>query len=316
MKKLKCNIKVGKFSFQYVIDLVIKTDIKKLTQTCEILLPRKLEWEQKRIALGNNSLLKTGNKVSVALSYDTAPMTVFEGYLSRIKPGVRIGLICEDDMYLLKKNNLTKSYKSVDLKTLLKDTIPPGVIYKAANVQLGQLRLTNVSTAQILQYLRKEYGLFSYFKKNKLLVGLAYWPDEADEHIYHFQRNIKEDGHPEYVKASDVKLKVKAISMMPNNTKYTASLGDNDGEQRTLHFYNIPKSDLEELAKKEIEKLKYDGFRGKFMAFGEPLARVADIADLRNDRVPDQNGKYMIKSNEIKFGTTGFLQTIELGNKI
>lgn len=316
MKKLVCNIKVGRYSFEYVVDLVITSDIKNLTQTCEITLPRKLEWQQKQIALGKGSLLKAGNKVTVKLSYDTAPQTVFTGYLSRIKPGVRVGLICEDEMYALKQTNLTKSYKSVDLKTLLEDIMPDGIPYETGDINLGNLRLTNVSIAQILAHLKKEYGIFSYFKNGKLLVGLAYWPQETQTHIFHFQRNILNDGHPEYIKAEDVKLKVKAIGMMPDNTKYTVDVGDKDGEQRTLHFYNIPKGDLEKLAQNEIANLKYDGFRGKFTAYGEPLAQRGDIAELRDDTVPDRNGSYMIKSNIIKFGTKGFRQTVELGNKV
>jgi len=316
MKKLRCNIKVGRYSFEYVVDLVITSDIKNLTQTCEITLPRKLEWQQKQIALGEGSLLKAGNKVTIKLSYDTAPQTVFIGYLSRIKPGVRVGLICEDEMYLLKQTNLTKSYESVSLKTLLNDIMPTGISYETADINLGNLRLTNVSIAQVLAHLKKEYGIFSYFKNGKLLVGLAYWPQEAQTHVFGFQRNILNDGHPEYIKADDIKLKVKAVSMMQDNTKHEVEIGDADGEQRTLYFYNIPKADLEKIAQNEIANLKYDGFRGKFTAYGKPMAQRGDIAELRDDNIADRNGSYMIKSNVIKFGTKGFRQIIELGNKV
>jgi hypothetical protein len=316
MKKLNCKIHIGPYAFHYVVDFTIKSDIENLTQTCEILLPRKLEWKHKQIALGEGSLLKTGYKVTVKAAYDKALETIFKGYLTRIKPGVRVGLVCEDEMYSLKSTNITKSYKKVNLKTLLTDIIPKGIEVKAQNVELGHLRLTNVSIAQVLAYLKKEYGLYSYFKNEKLLVGLAYWPDEATKHIFHFQRNIPVSGHPEYIKANDVKLKVKAISVMPDNTKIEANLGDKTGEQRTLYFYDIQAKDLETLAKQKLETLRYNGFRGDFTAFGEPLAKRADIAVLQDDIIPDRNGEYLIKSVTIKFGLKGFRQTIKLGNKI
>ncbi len=315
MKALKCKIKIGRYSFSYVTDITIKSDIDNLTRTCEIILPRKLEWQNKEIALGNGSLLKRGDKVTMSLSYDVEPSIVYTGYLVKIKPGVRVGLVCEDEMYQMKQNSLTKSYKKVTLAKLLKDIIPSGISYKAADVNLGSLRLTKVSTAQILAYLKKEYGLYSYFRDEVLHVGLAYWPDEAKTHIFHFQKNVAANHHPEYVNADSIKLKVKAISIMPDNTKKELDLGDTSGEQRTLYFYNVDPASLKSLAEKKMAKLKYDGYKGSFLAFGEPMVQPSDIAYLQDGKVPDKNGKYMIKGNTITFGNKGFRQKIELGEK-
>ena len=316
MKTLKCKISIGKYSFEYVVNLKIKHSVENLTRVCEIELPRKLEWKGKPVALGNDSILNVGDKVTVKLSYNKTPEAVFKGYLARIKPGTRVGLVVEDEMYQLKKNNIKKSWKKVKLSTVLAAVVPAGLTYECPDISLGQLRLTNVSTAQVLEYLKMKYGLFSYIKNDKLLVGLAYWPEYALRHIFHFQKNIADDGHPEYRKSDSVKLKVKAISIMSNNKKYDIEIGDSEGDQRTLYFYNVEKADLEQLANSEIKKLKYDGFRGKLKAFGEPLAQIGDIAVLQDDILPDRNGDYEIKANEIKFGSKGFKQIIELGNKV
>ncbi len=316
MKALKCNIKIGRYVFEYVVDLKVKADIENLTDTCDISLPRKLVWEGKNITLGESGLIKAGNKVTVKTGYGKAEDVLFTGYVKTIKSGTRINISCENEMYLLKTGSITKSYTTVKLATLLKDILPAGTKFQAFDIELGQLRITKATPAEILKELKENYGIYSYFREGMLYGGMAYWPELSKVHIFHFQKNIALDGHPDFVKAEDLKLKVKAISIMPDNSRVEAEICDNEGEERTLHFYNVPEKDLKAATEKELSRLKYDGLRGSFTAFGEPLAQKGDVASMKDDITPEREGSYLIKSIEYSFGQNGYRQIIELANKV
>lgn len=316
MKTLKCRIQIGWFAFKYVVDLSVTKSIDNFTQSAAINLSRKAEWKGKKIAFGEDSLLKVGYDVEVKAGYSNDLPIVFEGYLNSIKPGTRVELEAQDKMYLLKQDTFNKSYKTVDLVKLMDDIIPGGIEVKTVNAKLGKFRIVNATAAQVLDTLKKDYGLYSYFKNGKLLVGLAYWPDEAETHVFDFSRNIKKSSNQlQWQEADDVKLKVKAVSIS-DNKKYTVEVGDSEGEQRTLHFYDVPESELKERAEQELAKLKYAGYKGKFEAWGEPLVQHGDIVELRDPDYDERTGRYMVKETKYRFGSRGIQQTIEIANKV
>jgi hypothetical protein len=132
-----------------------------------------------------------------------------------------------------------------------------------------------------------------------------------------FSENIISPYDLEYKRKEDVKVKVKAISIKPNNKRDEIEYGDAGGAQRTLHFYNVPKSDLEARAKAEIERLRYTGYFGKLQTFRVPQMNHGDIADIRDNTNPDRNGKYLIKSVETRLSVSaGYLQSLQLDTKV
>lgn len=322
MMNLNCNIRIGNYSFQHVVDLVVNTSIEQLTDTCKIELPRKLSWQGKTIALGEDGLLRAGNRVSVKAGYGDNLQTVFKGYLKHIKPGIRVELTCENETYNLKKNVINKSYKSTDLSGLLNDILPNSIVYKAVNLELGQIIINNMNAAKVLEQLQTDFGIFSYFKYDPvagievLYSGFAYWADDAATHKLRFKHNIIDDKSLEFIREEDVKLKVKAVSIQKNNTRIEKEIGDADGDLRTLFFYDVPGTDLEALATAEMQKLKYTGLQGSLMAFGEPYVTKGDVVEISDPDYPEKDGSYLVKSVEYRFGTRGYRQKIELGPKV
>ena len=256
MKTLTCNIKIGKYSFTHVVELTVSTSIDQLTDTCIIEIPSKLSWKGKIIALGEDGLIHTGDRVIVKTGYDNSLQTVFKGYLKHIKPGVRVKLTCENEMYMLKQGILKKTYKSTSLSDLLKDILPAGTAIKAVDMQLGQILIANMTPAKVLEQLQSDFGIISYFLDDTLYSGFAYWPDKAATHKLEFKKNIIDDSGLEFIREDDVRIKVKAVSILKNNTKIEKEFGDPDGDQRTVYFYDVPEASLESVAKEEIKKLK------------------------------------------------------------
>lgn len=314
MKRLTSQIKIGDFSFKGVVELKIESSWDVLTDICTITIPRKLKYEGRDIAMGADPLFKKGDKVVVELGYNDKNNIEFIGYVRHIDAKTPIVIKCEDSAFLLKDAGKTISYRSVTLKKLLADILPSGMDFEALDISLGQFRLRDVTPAKVLDELRKVYNLYSFFKGEKLFVGLPYpATKEIITHKFHFGKNIISDDL-EYRKKEETKIKVKAISMLPNNEKIEIETGDPDGEIRTFHFYDVKKADLEALAMAEIERLRYSGWFGNFLSFGSPFVQHGDVVELEDNKL-DRKGAYFIRKVEIDFGNNGFRRTNHLDRK-
>lgn len=320
MKRLTCNIEIGSsptYTFKNVAEITVKSSFENLTDTAELTIPRKLEFAGKAIT-SDNGIFKRGDRIKISAGYDFDNKEIFSGYLVDIKPGTPISFRCEDEMFSLKTKGVKRSYKSeVRLEKLLADILP-GVTVKAADVSLGKFRTEGSPTpAQILEGLRKEYLIKSFFRGGTLYAGLAFWPElqQTPAPVFTFQKDII-DHDLTYQDERDVKLKVEAISINPDNSKTTVEVGDSDGEKRTLHYYNKTTTELKKIAEADLKRFKYTGFRGKFTTFGEPLVNHGDQVELVDPNIPDRNGKYIVKEVERTFGLSGYRQIIHLEVKV
>lgn len=314
MKKHDVDIGIGNYVFPYATSVAVDSSWENLTDTAEIVIPRKISFQGKSIAEGE-SLFRRADKVNIRLGYDGAYDAVFTGYVSGIEPGVPLRFRCEDEMYTLKTNPKTLSYKNVNLKTLVSDitTLP----YQSIDAELGRFRISNATPAQVLEQLRKEYSIQSFFRDGKLYSGLAYWPQLGSENRFEFERDILPSSNLEYIREEDVRLCVKAISIEPDNTKLEVKVGDEQGEQRTLNFYALGSEKvLKEVAERELTRLRFEGFRGSFSTFGKSYTRHGDTVNLVDQRHPDRNGKYLVRKVMVSGGTGGYRQTIYLDTKV
>ena len=122
----------------------------------------------------------------------------------------------------------------------------------------------------------------------------------------------------DYQQAKDVKIRVQAVGMLPNGTKVTVNAGDDDGEQRTYHFYNVSdQAMLQKMATERVNQYKYTGFRGTFKTFGEPQLQHGDRCRLTSRVLPERNGVYLVKGTKVVHSIKdGYKQYFELGLKV
>jgi hypothetical protein len=202
------------------------------------------------------------------------------------------------------------------MEQLLKDILPAGIDYKLpGKIELGKASFTKVTAAQILKYLQDKFSINAWFRGSTLYVGLNYFQDLQTEHNFGFQNNIITDSL-EFVKAEDIKVSVKATSILPDNSKIEVTKGDSEGTERTIHFYNVSKSTLEERAAKALTDFKFDGFTGTFTTFGQPVVRHGDIVTLTDNYYLNRSGSYIVKSVKTSFGRSGYRQEIELAERV
>jgi len=301
-------------TLNFTNNVSLKSTWKDFTDTAEIIIPKKITKGGKNIAVGLDSIFRRGDMVKIELGYYPKLETFFEGYISRVLLDAPITLFCENSSYLLKQNTVTKSYKSVNLKTLLSDILPSGITFETVDAELGQFRLSNVTPLQVLEELKKTYSLESFFRDGVLYCGLSYVPKNSNVFNITKERNII-DNNLEWKNEEDTKIKLKAISMKPDNSKIEIEVGDVGGEQRTAHYFNLSETELRASAERDIIKYRYTGFRGEFETFGNKKINHGDIINLRSYKIPEQNGAYFVDGVKTSFGMNGFRQMIELGRK-
>jgi hypothetical protein len=286
-------------------------------------VPRKLNFQGKSIAQGD-SLFSRGDAVVVNSGYNSQVNEIFSGFVSAIKPQTPMEFHCQDEMWQLKQTNINTRYKKVSLQQLLTDHCP--IPFQALNENLGTFTIKHASLAQALEELEKSYGLYSWVRDGKLYSGLAVWPELQKTATFQFAKggyprlgDIIEDDL-EYIKAEDVKIKVKAVSLLDRGSsaakKIEIEVGDPGGEERTLHFYNLDQATLKKRAEAEIDKLKYTGYKGSFTTFALPHVKHGDIAHIVDENNMGREGRYLIKKVTYKSSMSGSRQKIELDRKI
>lgn len=318
MNRLNSEITLGDNVARFVTEVSIESSWKTLTDTASIVLPKKITKNGEPIFIGDTGLFKKGDAVEIKLGYYPNLLTRFKGYIAGIVPDSPLQIECEDEMYLLKRKDITKSFKSVSLKDLLTEILKDtGVSFEAVDAELGQFRITRATPAQVLEQLKKTYALQSFIKDGVLRVGLSFYPEEGNDVDIVIERDVIDPSSLEYKKEDDVRLKVKVISMLLNNKKLEVDVGDPDGEVRTLHVYNITsEKELKAIGERELPKFRYEGYFGSFETFLEPQIKQGDRINLGSKKFVERAGIYRVDDVDTTFGQGGGRQIVQLGAKI
>lgn len=300
--------------FTMVNETTVTKTFDNMTGTAKVVLPRNLKFQNKNIYNDSNPLVLRGDKIKIECGYMPKLDTIFEGYISRVSNGTPTEILCEDGMFILKQTIVTnKSYADVSLKTLLKDIIGNVVPYKNITAQLGAVRINEASVGVILDKLREEYGLFSFFVGNTLRVGLPFYAPKKIA-TFLFEKHIIESDL-EYLRTDDIKVKIKGI-LVNGNTKIKKEFGDKDGDLRTFFLYDSTEAELKRVCEAKLKEYKYEGWNGSFTTFLQPAVSHGDHAIIASYKNPERDGTYLIKSVETTCGVNGGRQVIELERKI
>lgn len=317
---LCCKITIGDTIIRSAHSVEITSTWKELSDKCTIELPTKgvIITENSKTAVRLDKIFKTGMKVMVELGYNGNYKTEFVGYLSEITLGVIIKLECEDETYNLKREKLQPViYKKVTLNALLKSIYPEiKVSNSIPEVNIENLKVVNATKAFVLQELADKYGLAVYFRRGVLYAGLPYADRIANGTKYEIFKNVI-DEDLKYLKSGDVRLKIRAVTKLPNNKKVEVEVGDPDGEQRTIKLNNAQsKEALTKLAEAELQRYKYEGYRGTITTFGIPYVQHGETVEINDPRYVERHGSYLVDEVKTKFGTSGFRREIEIAIKV
>lgn len=360
------------FTFNFLTEVEIDSSWKNLTDTAKITFPKNVYFKDEsgqlfswlgKSVIGNNNLsvppiLLRGDKITIELgyfyqqedkTYTKVLNPIFSGFISKVTNKIPITIEAEDNMYLLKQvtcpNKVYKDTVTVqeiiqDLLSTSPDTSSLKVVGGAgtsANIKtsVGSFRVgDNETIAQVLERIRKDYKIESYFKGDDLRCsGIVYYPEDSKTaRTFDFQGNIPENSDQlEYRRLDDIKLGVKAYSVLKEELTTTNSKGQKrtknkrletfvgipGGEVRTLYFWDVKDIDtLKKLALERLPRFYYEGYRGKFLTFGLPTVEHGNIAIMKDAILPERQGEYLIKGVKTTSGMSGFRQEIELDVRV
>lgn len=310
----KVEIKGAKtWEFDKVTSCEIVRDMDALTTTCTLVLPRKTQWQGEA-----SNPIQRGDQISVWLGYDDNLQLAFRGYILQKGFKAPIEIKCEDEMYMLKQAPATKkTYKAVTLEDLLRDQNINYTVKVLGEQNIGQYRVNVDNVAELLAHL-KENSIRAFFRLENeqpvLYCGVMFDHNTGVQQTFATGVNIISDDSLDEQNSDDVKIKLKVISLQPDNKKIKVEVGDHDGERRTLHCYGKSEAEAKAWGEQELERLKRDGLTGSFQTFGHALLDKLDIVGIKIDG--EKKGKYQVQKNTITYGSGGFRQDITLGARV
>jgi hypothetical protein len=309
-----------KWVFTALSECNIVEDTSNLTDTCELKLPRNIRW-QGYVSEKGTPPIKRGDRITVELGYDDDLKVRFAGYVRSVDAKVPITIKCEDGMFLLKSLKAEpKAFKNATLKEIVEHLLKgTNISYKLIddNIHIGAWRITQPNVSQELQELKDKVMLSSYFRfidgKSVLYIGLAYPTDNRDKHLFKHGKNIISEDFT-YREKDDIRVRVEAQSFNAKHKKLTYEYGDKDGEVIKLRIDGLTEEELKKYALQALERYKQSGFKGSFETFGVPEVSKCDMVEIHAS--DGNSGTYLVKKNEISFGTNGYRQKIELGQRV
>lgn len=316
------KVEINDVVFSRVHEVQIERSRKTLGAKATIKIPATARLERQGEFISEVETAKRfdrGDAVFIEAGYNGNMRLEFQGYVSRIKPGTPIEIECDDAIFLLRRKNLKAAFQNTTLAALLEFILKGTgikVVGSTPGINFKTFYFKNTSAANALQKLKDEYGLTMYFRSiNELFVGLA---EEVDgtEVKYRLGWNVI-DNTLEWHDEEDVRLKIKAIHIKKDNTKVEKEIGDDDGELRTLYFYDLENgADLERVAKQEMLKYKYSGYDGGLETFLLPNITAGNVVNLEDAQFEQRSGKYLADKVTTTIGTGGARRKIELGLKV
>lgn len=309
------NDRRGEIVMHQVTEIEFESSFKEMTDRGSITIPRKVKFFDNQKV---KDVFRRGDQLTIYFGYDGNNVKEFEGYVTEVSADIPIVIKFEDEMYQVKKLPVNFSASNTSLENLLKTIIPGYEIDALEGVQLGGVRLPKTTVGPVLEKLKSDWGLYTYMKGKQVVCGKYYADDSDAETVkFHLERNCVST-ELNYRNKEDISIKIKCVSTLANGEKLTVeNIGDADGNERQLTFYNITvKAELERLGKIEYEKYKQDRYDGSFTAFGIPSVRHGLKCEIESDLYDERSGIYYIEKVVKSFGIGGIRQDITLGDKV
>lgn len=319
---MNIEIEIDGLKFKRVHSVSIEESASQISRKATIQIPRTAHLTRQGRYLTEVETAKefrSGGPVTIRMGYNGQLQTEFVGYVKSVKVGSPVTIECEDAIYILRKRRISKSWRTATLQQIL-DTILEGTnirpIQPIPNITFAPFYIHDTNGAAALQKLKDNLGLvIRIIDQDKLYIAYAERDDDQKVTLK-LTENVIDDAL-EWVDEKDVRLKAKAVSIRKDNTRIETEVGDPDGDQRTLYFYNIKtKSDLKEIATRELQKYKYTGVRGDLTTFLIPTTKVGMTALIRDPIYPRRSGDYLVEKVVTTFDTSGGRRKIYPGLKV
>jgi hypothetical protein len=333
-----CTIKIlgkgnKKISFDYANQLEVKTSRKNLTDTATVKVAKKMYWKGKPLT----DFVGRGDEIEIECGYlspsqgrgadSQGLQRVFKGYLTEIENSYPLVLKCENEMWRFKKIMVpAEKFETFDLKAYIEKY--GGVkVHIAEGLSFGSMDITEeMSLSQALDKIMETYPYaLGYFQDGEFygILNTESWSKAGKVTVFDPARNMVGDSL-KYVLADDVRIGVKAVSILKDNSKLEAYAPSgafeegrikSDWEQRQFFCPECrTQPELQAYADRMAGEFVTDSMSGSITVFGTPHVRKGDVVELRDaDRRERDRKRFVADAVDYSFGTSGYRQTVTLG---
>lgn len=321
MFTLISKIQIGDYIFNAVNDIEITKSVDDMEDTAVIKLPTRFKVKQNGEYKYAEEAIKVNDPVTITLGYEGKYSGIeFRGFVKKISPKIPLEIHCQNAIRFLREKNVSRSWENTTLKEVLQEVVkgtPIELAESTLDLKLDKWTINNANGAQVLESFKKQFFLSVFFTdEGKLHCGGEQLTNIGQAVVYDLNFNLVENSL-EFKSKEDRKIKIKYTYIDGKNNRQSVEVGDKDGEQR--EYYTSVVSDmnkLSELAKAELEKLKYDGFDGDVTGFLIPFATRGMMAKFIDSEHPNREGNYFIKKVVTTFGTGGARRKVTIGKRL
>lgn len=322
---LNAIIKIGKYTFKGVNEVVINKSIYAYISTGKITIPANCQVESisnsinavlKLVGLGDNSipdetysliqtrtLFKEGDKVSIDLGYNGDLRNEFRGFVRRVNTDTPLVIDLEGYGWQLRKKVINHTWPGkTTIKEILTYIIAGTDIVLSTEIpviNLTDFHIGNKTALELLDYFKSKMRLTVYFDDNVLYVGLQLLminylkPENVKKHVfYKLGVNTIKSAELKERLAAETPLLVQ-IKTKGKNGKYTvyqAGTPGGDLFKETIPF-SSDQNYLKQIAAEVLNRRSYNGYEGKISAFLQPYCQPAWKATINGGSQNTKDGK-------------------------
>lgn len=298
------------FGLRRVSSVHTEKSWKEFTGTAEIVIPRNVR-DLARIDAAK--IFELGDPVTVRFGYGSEELPAeFEGYILDVSDGVPYKLKLEDEMFRLKRGTVTVSRRGITLRQLLEE-IAPGYAVECPDIPVGTVRYTEAAPVAILENLKKELGIYTYFAGKVLHAVDGNSRGGATVKVL-LEKNAVSENLNKKSRAEE-KVLVKFKSLQRDGRYITHEEGDKDGTVQVRNWPYLTKAEIEARSKRIIELQKTKGFDGTITLFGIPRAEIGDKVEIKSLFYSNLSGTFFVDKVVKDFSKGGIRQQLTIGNK-
>lgn len=336
--ELNSEIKLGNLKpFKGVHDVRIKKSILSYMDTAAIKIPAtarlKPKGDQPTRSVQTAKQFQRGDKVLIKLGYNGDLRTEFEGFISRVNLKTPCEIECEGYSFQLRSKTVKKSYRSVNLKTVLQDIISGTDITLDADIPDITLDKLNLAVLcgdptegiPVLDALKKACGgaLFIWFDKNVMYAGLGYTkimnklqPQKADV-VYRIGWNVfRDEGMKERIKG-DVQFETYVGHRDKSGAYDKATAGSGGDAVKIVRLQQVGSASDRKMIAEALENVKnYHGFEGRVTSFLQPYCQPAFKAKFIDPRYQERDFSTIVDTMEVRYGRNGARRIISFTHSL
>lgn len=315
MLVLNCRIEFSgerEWILKYVKNIKIERNADSLMDWCEIELPSKIRWNQKR-----ECPIKRGDKVKIYLGYGEEMELAFSGYVINVYNLDTLKIFCGNEMYKLQWKNMERgSHKSESFELLCKRITGENHIRIDEKISIGDFYENGVSVGSFFDNLLKRHYVKVYYilENGKNILCFGRLENNSIKAVYDIERNVIKNGLT-LNRAIREGYELNCVSVNNSNKKIQVIKysGTPPFKKKIFRYRNLTMEELKKEANRKEKEFYFRRFCGTITVFGGLLIEKFDLIGIMENG--EKRGIYEVVKNVITFGLNGYRQTITIGNE-